>query len=116
MNRWLKKWFFMPVDYGVRTLAQKLRIEAHHVYEMLSRMEPSESREFLKKLNAYHSDEGKLRQAAIPFIIFKSKAPNSSASERRYWQNRFEIIRIAWNITDEELEIEVEFIPYFSCR
>ena len=116
MNSWLKKWLFLPVDSGVKTLAQKFRIGAYHIYEMLSRMEPSESREFLEKLNTYHSDEGKLRQAAIPFMVFKLKTPNSSVGERRSWQNRFEIIRVAWNITDEELEIEVEFIPYFSCR
>ena len=116
MKGWLKKWFFLPVDSGVKNLAQKIRIGTHHIYEILSRMEPSESREFLEKLNAYHSDGVKLRQAAIRFIVFKFKAPNSDASERRFWQSRFKKIRVGWNITDEELEIDVEFIPYFYHR
>jgi len=116
MKSWIKEWLFRPIDRGVKTLAQRLRIVAFHIYEMLSRMEPSESREFLEKLNDYHSDDDRLRQAAIPFIVFKLKAPNSDLGEQRVWQNRFEMVRVEWNITDEDLEISVKFIPYFSCR
>ena len=82
----------------------------------------------LQAQKLYEMAEVKFKIGRKPLMSFKKcvdycrelieKYPDTAeAAKARVLLRRIpERRRKKWNITDEELEIEVEFIPYFSCR